>query len=214
MVESVLKAADLGLKVRLVHASQGKSARAEPIALKFEKGKAFFAGEFPELEAELGGMIAGGGYEGPGRSPDRADAMVWAMTVLSETRSGLPRVRRLVELTSVADKAFSAGVKIMFAPSAKSEGVLHGDIAGTYSTRTRGRTCLSGTPRAHAIDRWIYVLMAAWFIAIVLVGFIPDAMMKVGAGECRGAAAVPAGAAFARGADGVVPAAAAGADRG
>jgi phage terminase large subunit-like protein len=36
MVESVLKAADLGLKVRLVHASKGKSARAEPIALKFE----------------------------------------------------------------------------------------------------------------------------------------------------------------------------------
>lgn len=95
MVDSVLKAADLGLKVRLVHASRGKSARAEPVALKFETGKAFFAGEFPELEAELGGMVAGGGYEGPGRSPDRADAMVWAMTVLSETRSGVPRVRRL-----------------------------------------------------------------------------------------------------------------------
>jgi phage terminase large subunit-like protein len=95
MVESVLKAADLGLRVRLVHASRGKSARAEPIALKFERGKAFFAGEFPELEAELGGMIAGGGYDGPGRSPDRADAMVWALTVLSETRSGLPRVTRL-----------------------------------------------------------------------------------------------------------------------
>jgi phage terminase large subunit-like protein len=95
MVESVLKAADLGLRVRLVHASLGKCARAEPIALKFETGKAYFAGEFPELEAELGGMIAGGGYEGPGRSPDRADAMVWAMTVLSETRSGVPRVRRL-----------------------------------------------------------------------------------------------------------------------
>jgi phage terminase large subunit-like protein len=95
MVESVLKAADYGLRVRLVHASRGKSARAEPIALKFEAGKAYFAGEFPELEAELCGMIAGGGYEGPGRSPDRADAMVWAMTVLSETRSGLPRVRRL-----------------------------------------------------------------------------------------------------------------------
>ena len=95
MVESVLKAADYGLRVRLVHASRGKCARAEPIALKFETGKAFFAGEFPELEAELGGMIAGGGYDGPGRSPDRADAMVWAMTVLSETKSGLPRVRRL-----------------------------------------------------------------------------------------------------------------------
>jgi phage terminase large subunit-like protein len=95
MVESVLKAADYGLRVRLVHASRGKSARAEPIALKFEAGKALFAGDFPELEAELGGMIAGGGYEGPGRSPDRADAMVWAMTVLSETRSGVPRVARL-----------------------------------------------------------------------------------------------------------------------
>jgi len=95
MVESVLKAADLNLKVRLVHASRGKSARAEPVALKFETGKALLAGEFPELEAELRGMIAGGGYEGPGRSPDRADAMVWAMTVLGETRSGVPRVRRL-----------------------------------------------------------------------------------------------------------------------
>ena len=95
MVESVLKAADLGLKVRLVHASKGKCARAEPIALKFEVGKALFAGHFPQLEAELMGMIAGGGYEGPGKSPDRADAMVWAMTVLSETKSGVPRVRRL-----------------------------------------------------------------------------------------------------------------------
>jgi phage terminase large subunit-like protein len=95
MVESVLKAADVGLKVRLVHASKGKCARAEPIALKFEAGRAFLAGEFPELEAELRGMIAGGGYEGPGQSPDRADAMVWALTVLSETRSGVPRVRRL-----------------------------------------------------------------------------------------------------------------------
>ena len=95
MVESVLKAADLELKVRLVHASRGKCARAEPIALKFEMGKAFLAGSFPELEAELCGMIAGGDYEGPGRSPDRADAMVWAMTVLGQTRSGVPRVRRL-----------------------------------------------------------------------------------------------------------------------
>ena len=95
LVESVLKAADSGLRVRLVYASRGKCARAEPIALKFETGKAFFAGEFPELEVELGAMVAGGDYEGPGRSPDRADAMVWAMTALSETKNGLPRIRRL-----------------------------------------------------------------------------------------------------------------------
>jgi hypothetical protein len=38
---------------------------------------------------------------------------------------------------------------------------------------------LSGTPRAHAIDRWIYVLTAASFILIVLVGFVPDSLMKI-----------------------------------
>lgn len=38
---------------------------------------------------------------------------------------------------------------------------------------------LSGTPRAHALDRWIFVAMALWFIAIALAGFIPDSMMKI-----------------------------------
>jgi phage terminase large subunit-like protein len=95
MVASVLRAADCPVKVKLVHASKGKVARAEPVALRFEAGKAFLAGSFAALEDQMAGMIAGGGYEGPGRSPDRADAMVWAMTELGETRSGLPRVRRL-----------------------------------------------------------------------------------------------------------------------
>jgi phage terminase large subunit-like protein len=95
MVASVLRAADCPVKVKLVHASKGKVARAEPVALRFEAGKAFLAGCFPKLEDQMAGMIAGGEYEGPGRSPDRADAMVWAMTELGETRSGLPRVRRL-----------------------------------------------------------------------------------------------------------------------
>ena len=95
MVASVLRAADCPVKVKLVHASKGKVARAEPVALRFEAGKAFLAGRFPALEDQMAGMIAGGEYEGPGRSPDRADAMVWAMTELAETKTGLPRVRRL-----------------------------------------------------------------------------------------------------------------------
>jgi len=41
--------------------------------------------------------------------------------------------------------------------------------------------CLTGTERAHALDRWIFVGMAAWFIAIVLAGFIPDSIDKVAA---------------------------------
>ena len=82
MVESVLRAASANLPVSLVHASRGKVARAEPVALLYAAGKAFHAGVFPALEDELCGLVTGGGYEGPGRSPDRADALVWAMTEL------------------------------------------------------------------------------------------------------------------------------------
>ena len=45
------------------------------------------------------------------------------------------------------------------------------------------RDMLSGTPRAHSVDRWIYVAMAAWFILIVLVGFIPDSFERMAAIE-------------------------------
>jgi phage terminase large subunit-like protein len=96
MVESVLHAASANLKVKRVHASEGKTARADPIATLFEAGKVTLHGRFPELEAQLCGMIGGGGYEGPGASPDRADAMVWALTELMLGRErGEPSVRRL-----------------------------------------------------------------------------------------------------------------------
>ena len=96
MVESVLKGADVALPVRLVHAAEGKSARAAPVAALFESKRAKFAGRFPALEDELAGLIWGGGYEGPGRSPDRADAMVWAMTeLLLGKAQAEPRVRFL-----------------------------------------------------------------------------------------------------------------------
>ena len=56
----------------------------------FEAGKVVLHGRFPELEAELCGMIAGGGYDGPGASPDRADAMVWAITELLLAKEKAP----------------------------------------------------------------------------------------------------------------------------
>jgi hypothetical protein len=52
-------------------------------------------------------------------------------------------------------------------------------VADRFSFKEPRPDILSGTPRAHAIDRWIFVFMAAWFILVVLVGFIPDAIMKV-----------------------------------
>ncbi|OJV34511.1 MAG: ATP-binding protein [Sphingomonas sp. 67-36] len=95
MVRSTLLAADAVLPVRLVHASRGKAARAEPVAALYEAGKVWHAGAFPALEDELCGLSAGGGYEGPGRSPDRADALVWALTELMLGRRDAAAVREL-----------------------------------------------------------------------------------------------------------------------
>ena len=94
MVRSVLHAAEIALPIKLVHASRGKSARAEPVAALYEAGRVRHAGQFPELEDQLCGLMAGGGYEGPGRSPDRADALVWALTELMLGRKREPRVWR------------------------------------------------------------------------------------------------------------------------
>ena len=51
--------------------------------------------------------------------------------------------------------------------------------AGSLSLGDRRPDLLSGTPRAHAIDRWIYVCMAAFFIVLVLAAFIPDSLEKI-----------------------------------
>jgi phage terminase large subunit-like protein len=97
MVLSVLRAAGIALPVTMVSASKSKSARAEPVAGLFEAGKARLAGHFPELEAELGGLVPAG-YAGrsgsPGGSPDRADAMVWALWALLLAPRAEPRVHR------------------------------------------------------------------------------------------------------------------------
>ena len=54
-------------------------------------------------------------------------------------------------------------------------------VAAPIEIRRHRQDLLSGTPRAHAIDRWIFVFMAAWFIAIVLAGFIPSSITKIAA---------------------------------
>lgn len=97
MVESVLRAAGAKhLPVKLAHAAIGKAARAEPVSTLYERGVAFHVGIWRALEDELAGMVIGGDYCGPGRSPDRADALVWAMTelMLAPDRTE-PRVRGL-----------------------------------------------------------------------------------------------------------------------
>lgn len=95
MVASVLRAVQATLPVKSVHATRGKAARAEPVAVLYPQGRVRHVGAFPALEDELCGLVAGGGYEGPGRSPDRADACVWALTELMLVPRGAAGVRTL-----------------------------------------------------------------------------------------------------------------------
>lgn len=95
MVGHVLRAADATLPLTLVHASRGKVARAEPVAALYESGKVSHVGVFQALEDELCGLVVGGGYQGPGRSPDRADALVWGLSELMIRRPGEAGVQKL-----------------------------------------------------------------------------------------------------------------------
>ncbi|QZD88363.1 DNA-packaging protein [Qipengyuania psychrotolerans] len=95
MVASVLRAADIALPLKLVHASRGKTARAEPVAALYETGRVVHTALFAKLEDQLCGIMAGGKYEGPGKSPDRADALVWALTELMLGKGSRPRIRNV-----------------------------------------------------------------------------------------------------------------------
>lgn len=91
MVRTVLAQAGCSVGVKLVHASRGKVERAAPVAALYEQGRVVHCGDFLALEEELMGL----GAEGVGHSPDRADALVWAVTeLLLKARSG-PRIRVL-----------------------------------------------------------------------------------------------------------------------
>lgn len=89
MVRSVLRAAGVTAPVRLLHASVAKRARAEPVKTLYAAGRVLHLGRFPELEDE---MCAFGSPEFHG-SPDRLDALVWAVADLLGTAE--PRVRAL-----------------------------------------------------------------------------------------------------------------------
>lgn len=80
MVEAVIRAVDAKLPVTMVTASRGKIARAEPIAALYEQARVTHVGSFPALEDQMCAMTPTG-FIGEG-SPDRADALVWALSDL------------------------------------------------------------------------------------------------------------------------------------
>jgi hypothetical protein len=80
MVRFVVQTADKLVPYGEVRASRGKVVRAEPVAALYEQGHVSHVGSFPDLEDQMANMTAAG-YVGEG-SPDRADALVWALTDL------------------------------------------------------------------------------------------------------------------------------------
>ena len=80
MCRAVIQGADRNVSTKEVTASRGKTVRAEPVAALYERGKIHHVGRYPAMEDELTNFTTAG-YLGD-RSPNRADAMVWAATEL------------------------------------------------------------------------------------------------------------------------------------
>jgi phage terminase large subunit-like protein len=82
MVAEVLRQAEPHLPVHNVTATRGKFLRAEPIAAAYERGLVFHAGVFAKLEDQLCALTPDFDRRAAGYSPDRADALVWAIADL------------------------------------------------------------------------------------------------------------------------------------
>lgn len=91
MVRTLLAQAGCAVAIKLVHAGRSKKARAEPVAALYEQGRVVHCGAFAALEEELMAL----GSEHMGHSPDRADALVWAVTHLLLAGRVQPRLRAL-----------------------------------------------------------------------------------------------------------------------
>jgi phage terminase large subunit-like protein len=93
LVEAMIRQVDPLIPYRAVHALRGKVARAEPVAALYAEGRVAHVGTFEALEDQMCAFGADGLSKG--RSPDRLDALVWALTDLMVGAAGRPAIRRL-----------------------------------------------------------------------------------------------------------------------
>lgn len=93
LVAEMLRQVAPTIPIRQVRATRGKYLRAEPVATLYRRGLVSHAGLFPELEDQMCDFGRGGLSDGS--SPDRLDALVWALTELMLNRWTGPRVRSL-----------------------------------------------------------------------------------------------------------------------
>ncbi len=86
LVENTIRSVDPNVSYRAVHASRGKVTRAEPISALYEQGKVHHVGTFQQLEDQLCAFTSDFSRASAGYSPDRLDALVWAITELTLTK--------------------------------------------------------------------------------------------------------------------------------
>lgn len=108
MVESVIKAQDRSVPVKLVHASRGKIVRAEPISALYEQGRVHHVGRFDKLEDQMCEFSVDQIRNSSTGSPDRVDALVWGLTECFDKIAGRGRRRKIrttegQKLTSFAE---------------------------------------------------------------------------------------------------------------
>lgn len=82
MVRHTIESVRANLPIKIVHASRGKVARAEPVSALYEQNKIRHVGNFSQLEDQLCGFTSDFDRARAGYSPDRLDALVWAFTEL------------------------------------------------------------------------------------------------------------------------------------
>lgn len=82
MVEATLRMVDPNVAYTAVRATRGKVVRAEPVAALYEQGRIHHIGAFPTLEDQMCGFTPDLDRKTAGFSPDRVDALVWALTDL------------------------------------------------------------------------------------------------------------------------------------
>ena len=89
MVEATIRMVDGNVPVTTVWASRGKVARAEPVSALYEQGRVHHIGTFPQLEDHMCGFTTDFDRARAGYSPDRLDALVWALTALGRADAEL-----------------------------------------------------------------------------------------------------------------------------
>jgi phage terminase large subunit-like protein len=89
----MFRSIDACVPVKKVYASRGKYVRAEPVSTLYAEGRVAHVGEFPELERQMCDFAADGLSHG--KSPDRLDALVWAIAELMLATRSAPGIRTL-----------------------------------------------------------------------------------------------------------------------